>query len=40
MYENILLETHGKVGLIRLNRPKQLNAINTATLSEIARAVS
>ncbi|MFM2107631.1 MAG: hypothetical protein RLZZ513_699, partial [Pseudomonadota bacterium] len=23
-YENILVETHGKVGLVRLNRPKAL----------------
>lgn len=39
MYQNVLLETHGKVGLVRLNRPKQLNAINTQTLGEIAAAV-
>lgn len=40
MYENILVETHGRVGLVRLNRPKQLNALNTATLSELADAIS
>ncbi len=40
MYENILVETHGRVGLVRLNRPKQLNALNTATLSELAAAIS
>ena len=28
-YENILVETHGKVGLIRLNRPHALNALST-----------
>ncbi len=39
MYENILVETHHKVGLVRLNRPKQLNALSTATLSELAQAV-
>jgi len=39
MYENLLVETHGQVGLVRLNRPKQLNAINTATLSELAQAI-
>ena len=27
-YEYILLETHGKVGLITLNRPKALNALS------------
>ncbi|HAK62574.1 MAG TPA: enoyl-CoA hydratase, partial [Alphaproteobacteria bacterium] len=25
-YENIIVETHGRVGLIRLNRPQALNA--------------
>jgi len=39
MYENILVETHGQVGLVRLNRPKQLNALNTATLGELAQAI-
>ena len=27
-YENIIVETQGKVGVIRLNRPKALNALN------------
>jgi enoyl-CoA hydratase len=27
-YENILTETRGKVGIIRLNRPAALNALN------------
>lgn len=39
MYENILVETHGRVGLVKLNRPKQLNALNTATLRELAQAI-
>jgi enoyl-CoA hydratase len=26
-YQDILVETHGRVGLIRLNRPKALNAL-------------
>ena len=33
--ENLLLETHGKVALIRLNRPKQLNALNDALMDEL-----
>jgi enoyl-CoA hydratase len=35
-YENILLERHDAVGLITLNRPKALNALNHALMSEVA----
>jgi enoyl-CoA hydratase len=38
-YENIIVETRGKVGLITLNRPKALNALNTQVLSELLAAV-
>jgi enoyl-CoA hydratase len=34
-YENILVETHGRVGLIRLNRPHALNALCDAMMAEI-----
>ncbi|MBL8589700.1 MAG: enoyl-CoA hydratase [Methylobacteriaceae bacterium] len=34
-YQNILVETHGKVGLIRLNRPQALNALNSALIAEL-----
>jgi enoyl-CoA hydratase len=34
-FENILVETHGKVGLIRLNRPHALNALCDALMAEI-----
>lgn len=34
-YENILFETQGKVSLIRLNRPKALNALNDELMSEL-----
>jgi enoyl-CoA hydratase len=37
-YENILVETRGKVGLITLNRPKQLNALNDALMDEVGAA--
>jgi enoyl-CoA hydratase len=33
-YENILVETHGRVGLIRLNRPAALNALCDALMKE------
>ena len=34
-YENIIVETHGKVGLIRLNRPAALNALNEKLMDEL-----
>ncbi|MBO6900604.1 MAG: enoyl-CoA hydratase [Rhizobiaceae bacterium] len=34
-YETILTETRGKVGLITLNRPKALNALNTTVMAEV-----
>jgi enoyl-CoA hydratase len=34
-YQNILVETHDKVGLIRLNRPKALNALNSELINEL-----
>jgi len=38
-YQNILVETRGRVGLIRLNRPKVLNALNHSLLSELMHAL-
>jgi enoyl-CoA hydratase len=38
-YENILVETHGKVGMIRLNRPKALNALNDQLMDELGHAL-
>ena len=38
-YENILCETRGPVGLITLNRPKAMNALNAALMSELASAL-
>lgn len=36
-YETIFVETRGKVGLITLNRPKALNALNTTVLREVVQ---
>lgn len=38
-FENIITETRGKVGLITLNRPKALNALNDALIDEIGQAL-
>jgi enoyl-CoA hydratase len=38
-YENILVETRGKVGLITLNRPKALNALNDQLMNELGEAL-
>ena len=37
--EPIIVETHGKVGLIRLNRPQALNAINAELMAALNRAL-
>lgn len=37
--EFILIETIGRVGLIRLNRPKQLNALNDKLMDELGAAL-
>jgi enoyl-CoA hydratase len=39
-YKSILVETHGKVGLIRLNRPQAMNALNSELVGELARAMA
>jgi enoyl-CoA hydratase len=39
-YENILVETRGRVGLITLNRPKALNALNDALMDELGTALA
>src|SRR4051812_36776046 len=38
-YENIIVETRGKVGLITLNRPKALNALSPELMHGIAAAL-
>ena len=38
-YENIIAETRGKVGLITLNRPKALNALNDSLIDELDAAL-
>ena len=38
-YENIIVETKGKVGLVTLNRPAALNALNEALIAELGTAL-
>lgn len=38
-YETILTETRGRVGLITLNRPQALNALNTQLINELNEAL-
>ena len=38
-YENILVETRGRVGLVTLNRPKALNALNDKLMDELGEAL-
>lgn len=39
-YGNILVERRGRVGLVTLNRPQALNALDRTTLEELVSAVS
>ena len=39
-YDNLLVESRGRVGLIRLNRPQALNALNRALMRELGQALS
>ena len=38
-FEHIIVESQGAVGIIRLNRPKMLNALSFGVFREIAAAV-
>jgi len=38
-YENIIVDIKGRVGLITLNRPKALNALNPALIEDLAQAL-
>jgi enoyl-CoA hydratase len=38
-YQNIIVETQGRVGIIRLNRPQALNALNKGLIAELAQAI-
>ena len=36
--ENVLIEKSGKIGIVTVNRPKQMNSMNSLTRSELAEA--
>ena len=38
-YENIIIETKSRVGIIRFNRPQALNALNRALITELIQAI-
>ena len=38
-YENIIVETRGRVGVIKLNRPQALNALNSKLIAELSAAI-
>ncbi len=39
MYQNIVLEQDGKIGILKINRPDALNALNSDVLMDLDRAV-
>ncbi len=38
-YQNILVERRGAVGIVTLNRPQALNALNAALIAELGAAL-
>ena len=38
-YEHVEIETRGNVGIVRLNRPKALNALNSALIADLSHAI-
>ncbi len=40
MPEHLIVETHGRAGLIRINRPQRMNALNNDVAREICEALS
>ena len=39
-YETIVVETKGRVGIVRLNRPQALNALNSTLNAELGKAIA
>jgi len=39
-HQHIIVETKGRVGIIRLNRPQALNALNVALVAELGEALA
>ena len=39
-YETLIVETRDRVGLVRLNRPQRMNALNDALAAEMTRALA
>jgi enoyl-CoA hydratase/carnithine racemase len=39
-YETIIIETKGRVGIVRLNRPQALNALNSTLNTELGQAIA
>ena len=38
-YENILVRQEGRVGLVQINRPQAMNALNSPTMAELVAAL-
>lgn len=38
-YQNIIVEKRGQIGVIRLNRPEALNALNSQLMEELTQAI-
>ena len=36
--ENVLMKKNGEIGIVTVNRPQQMNSMNSLTRSELAKA--
>ncbi len=39
-YQNVIFETENSIGVLTINRPEKMNALNKETMAEISQVVT